>query len=202
MSAHVAKRPAQENNHGMSQDRHTDLFPWILGLSLLAAGAFGAVLLMAPPAPKTLRVAAVLPEVQTPAPPPPPAMQVPLATPSLTALAPKPNDAAPALVNSPIWQCEVNGHKIFADSPCGAGASIRALNETNRMNPTPIAPRSAYAAYPAYEPPYTEPYSEDVQSVPGNTVYVGRPVYGHRMPPRPARGHHPELHGAPRAHGM
>lgn len=201
MSARVAKRPDQENNCSMRQDRDTDLFPWILGMGLVAAGAFGAVLLMAPPAPKSLRVAAALPEVQTPAPPPPP-MQVPLATPSLTALEPMPGAAAPALVNNPIWQCEVNGHKIFADSPCGEGASIRALNETNRMNPTPIAPRSAYSTYPAYEPPYTQPDSEDVQSVPGNTVYVGRLVYGHRIPPRPARGHHHELRGAPHAHGM
>jgi hypothetical protein len=186
----------------MSKDRHTDLFPWILGLGLLAAGAFGAVLIMAPPAPKTLRVAAAAPELLTPAPPPPP-MQVPLKAPSLTALASVPDGAPPALANNPIWQCEVNGQKIFADSPCGAGASIRALNETNRMNPTPIAPRSVYSSYPAaYEPPYTEPYSEDVQNLPGNTVYVGRPVYGHRMPPRLPRGHHPELRGTLRAHGM
>src|ERR1700733_6515257 len=152
----------------MRQDRDTNLFPWILGLGLLAAGAFGAVLLMAPPAPNSLPVATAVPEVQTPAPPATSlaAMQVPLETPPLTAPARAPiaDDAAPTLVNNPIWQCEVNGHKIFADSPCGAGASIRALNETNRMNPTPIAPRQAYSSYPAYEPPYTEPYSEDVQS--------------------------------------
>lgn len=191
----------------MREDWGTDLFPWILGLGLLAAGAFGAVLLMAPPAAKSLRVAAAVPKEQTPAPPatsPPPVIQVPLKTPSSIALARAtiPDDAATALVNNPIWQCEVNGHRIFADSPCGAGASIRVLNETNRMNTTPIAPRSAYSIYSAYEPPYTEPYSEDVQSTPGNTVYLGRPVYGHRMPPRPARGIHPELHRAPRAHGM
>ena len=187
----------------MRQDRDTNLFPWILGLGLLAAGAFGAVLLMTPPPAKSPSVAAAVPAVRTPA-PPAPAMQDPLQTPSLTppARAPIPDDAAPALVNNPIWQCEVNGHKIFADSPCGAGASIRALNETNRMNPTPIALRSAYSTYPAFEPPYTEPYSEDVQSVPGNIVYLGRPAYGHRIPPRSPRGSHPELRGTPRAHGM
>jgi hypothetical protein len=196
MIARVAKRLNEENNCGMRQDRDTDLFPWILSIGLLAAGAFSTVLIMAPPAVRVPRAIAAIPAMNAPA--PPPALQVPLqALPATTpaALSDRPELA---LVNNPIWQCEVNGQKIFSDSPCGAGASIRPLNETNRMNSTPIIPSSAYAPY---EPPYTEPYSEDAQSVPGNTVYVSRPVYWHRMPPRPARGH-PEPHGAPHAHGM
>jgi hypothetical protein len=180
----------------MRQDRNTDLFPWILSLGLLAAGAFGAVLVMAPRAPNFPRVAAKAAEMHTLEPPPPAAMQASAPT---SVPASVPDGARPPLAGNPIWQCEVNGQKIFADSPCGPKAFIRPLNETNRMSPTPIVPGAAYSAY---EPPYTEPYSEDIHSVPGNAEYAARPAYWRRMPPRPARPHHPEPRGAPRAHGM
>jgi hypothetical protein len=205
VSPRLAKRSDQGNNRLMREDRDTDLFPWILGMGLLAAGAFGAVLLMAPPAAKNPSTASAAPPMPMSVPRPPQAVPAPLQAASFTTIssASPPDQAAPASANSPIWQCEVNGQKIFADSPCGAGASLRSLSETNRMNPTPIARGPEYATYSSFEPPpYSESYSQDNQSVPENTVYVAHPLYWRRVAPRSSPGHHPEPRGAPRAHGM
>lgn len=186
----------------MRNRRVARLLPWMLALGCLALGAVGTALILAPATPSMPRQRASAGELHAATPslaslqaplPSPPALNAPTA-----AQLPLPS-AAPPLVGKAIWQCEVHGQKIFADSPCGAGATLRSVSETNRMLPTPIVPSSPYAHY---EPPYTEPDAEDIQSVPGTSVYMERPVYWRRSPLRPVHGHHPEPHGAPRAHGM
>ena len=200
-----------------------DLFPWILGVLLLAAGAFtlGVVTARAPTPPRVARVAASPPQ---PAPTPaasPPAASPPAArlqaAPQPASSTPAPAERAetqpqavpalqpdalePARASSPIWQCEINGQKVFADSPCGAGASVRQVGEVNRMNPTPIYSRSTYAAYQPPDPAYVNQPGEDIQSAPGNTVYVTRPVFLYAVPPRwqrPLHPHHPGPHPSPR----
>src|SRR5579859_2234911 len=57
-----------------------------------------------------------------------------------------------------VWQCVVEGQRIFSDAPCGANASIRHLKDLNVMDPVPVAPAPAYGyGYPA---PYASaPYA-------------------------------------------
>jgi hypothetical protein len=47
-----------------------------------------------------------------------------------------------------VWQCVIDGQRIFSDAPCGEHASIRQLRELNVMDAPPVR---GYA--------YTEPYA-------------------------------------------
>jgi hypothetical protein len=196
----------------MRQEMDTDLFPWILGVVLLVAGAFTVALITAQPAPSAPHAALVAPpqdpRIATPppapqtAPPEAPALNAQsTATPPQPAAAAPTPESAPASASAQIWQCNVNGQKVFADSPCGTDASVRQLGEVNRMNPTPVLPQSAYSAYQPPYPPYMDQPTDDTQGVPGNTVYVTRPVFLYGAPPRPQRPQHPhrpEPRAAPR----
>ena len=60
-------------------------------------------------------------------------------------LAPAPAARA-ALPPGQVWQCVIDGERIFSDAPCGEHASIRQLRELNLMDSRP-AQSYAYA-YP------------------------------------------------------
>ena len=72
----------------------------------------------------------------------------------------------PSLLPGQVWQCIRDGQRVFSDTRCGDGATIRQLNDTNRMD---TAPAWRGAAYPT---PYPAPYPEE--RVPEETV---DPVY-------------------------
>jgi hypothetical protein len=121
----------------------------------------------------------------------------------------------PALPADQVWQCEVNGQKVFSDKRCGAGASIRQLNSVNGMDtPPPLhAPQypaaygqgPGYARPPSYAPSqsYDPDSSQDAQSsneVYGANQYVvidERRRREHHPVPRPP---HPQNHPAVHAH--
>jgi hypothetical protein len=85
----------------------------------------------------------------------------------------------------------VNGQKTFSDSPCGEGASIRQLNEVNRMDVTPVAPVARYPVYPAASAPYYPPPAE--QDPPQSDGYIsGQTVI---INERARHEHNARLHG-------
>jgi hypothetical protein len=102
----------------------------------------------------------------------------------------------PALPAGQVWQCTVNGQKTFSDKRCGAGASVRQINDINRMDPTPATSvhfyGSDYSNYPSSGAEAGERAagddSEQIFSTP--PVIVNRPGIAPRLRPRPhSQGH-------------
>jgi hypothetical protein len=166
----------------MPQYTRTDLLPWILG-GLLLAAAIPAVIAVTGSTNEAVRP--VAPAVA--AAPIPGAADIPA-----PAAAAPPRAAQPARLALPpgqVWQCIVNGQKTFSDSPCGEGASIRQLNEVNRMDVTPVAP-ARYPVYPSSAPYYPPPAEQDPPQSDayssGQTVIINE---------RARREHNARLHG-------
>jgi len=65
----------------------------------------------------------------------------------------------PSLPAGQVWQCIRDGQRVFSDTRCGEGATIRQLNDTNRMDTAPAwhgGFRSpGQGAYPA-DAPYAD----------------------------------------------
>jgi hypothetical protein len=116
-----------------------------------------------------------------------------------------------ALPADQVWQCEVNGQKVFSDKRCGAGASIRQLNAVNGMDtplplhvpryPSVYGPGPAHAPAPSYAPSqsYDPDSSQDAQNP--NEVYGANQYVV--IDERRRREHHPphpQNHPAVRAH--
>jgi hypothetical protein len=62
-----------------------------------------------------------------------------------------------------VWQCIVNGQKVFSDKRCGTGASVRQIGDINVMD-TPAAQPAPYGAYRsgyAGAPYASSPYPDD-----------------------------------------
>jgi hypothetical protein len=203
----VAKGPREENN-GLMERQEYDLFPLILGLTLASAGAFGWYLAVgARHAPNSLAAkppaAAMTAKLETPAEPAassaapqlPPA-SAPSIAPSKAAANPSPpavegGEATPT--GTKIWQCDVNGQRVFADFKCASDAEATEPALVNRMNPTPVPPRR----YPVYSAPPVESQEPDYyggdESANAPPVYVPSPaVYAVR--PRPMHPHRPPQH--------
>jgi hypothetical protein len=98
-----------------------------------------------------------------------------------------------------VWQCLVNGQKVFSDKRCGHDASVRQLSDVNMMQAAPASPSSLYGGYsPAYgapplpqaawQPDQNEP---DGQGDAADQVYSG-PLYlsARERPHREHRRHH------------
>jgi hypothetical protein len=168
----------------MPQYTRTDLLPWILGGLLLAAAIPAVIAVTGSPNEIVRPVAAAVAAAPTPS-----AADIPApaaAPPPLTA-----QPARPGLPPGQVWQCIVNGQKTFSDSPCGEGASIRQLNEVNRMDVTPVAPVARYPVYPASAPYYPPPAEQDPPQsdngyISGQTVIINE---------RARREHNARLHG-------
>jgi hypothetical protein len=108
--------------------------------------------------------------------------------------------AEPPLPPGQVWQCTIDGQKTFSDKRCGVGASVRQLNEVNRMDPTPESNIHFYGGAPAY--------SQGAGSMPGgqegatpyaaDEIYSGPPVIVvHR---RPVHGPAPRSHPHAQSH--
>jgi hypothetical protein len=187
----------------MPVDSQADLLPWILGGLVTAAVA--AALFVTVESPRQAHIstiaAAAVPAVAVPAaattgrdfPPATAQAPAPAAPQPLAAGQPK---SLPALPAGEVWQCTVNGQLTFSDAPCGKNSSIRRLEETNLMDPSPPSPNWAYerpdAGYPPVpaEPPMTQSYdpesSNDVYAVNQFTLANDRNRRGHE----PRRSHH------------
>jgi hypothetical protein len=136
----------------MAADSQIDLFPWILGCLLIGA-AVPAVIAVTERGIRSPPAAAVAPS--------PVSIAVPAAQPAIPpAPVPVPQTAAAPAVVTPalepptaqIWQCVVNGQRIFSDKRCGADATVRQLGELNRMDAVPVGRAPPYPPYPYYPP--------------------------------------------------
>jgi len=89
-----------------------------------------------------------------------------------------------------VWQCVRNGERIFSDARCGDGATIRQLNDVNRMDAVSASRAPSYApSFDAYEAPVDpDPgYATQAVTVVDRWPRVVRAREPHHHDPRPAR---------------
>jgi hypothetical protein len=110
---------------------------------------------------------------------------------------------APPLQPGQVWQCVVNGQKVFSDKRCGAGASVRQLGDLNVMHVPASAPQPPYGMYqPGYGGsvyPASASYPDDPDD--GGNVdsegYTGQALIVARERARRERSHHRDIHPHP-----
>lgn len=151
----------------MIKDADTDLLPWICGALLLA-------------------IAAIAPAVAAPPATPAAVAQTPVKAAAVPPVPTTPVAAREALPAGEVWECVVNGERIFSDTRCGAHPTVRQLNAVNTMEATPILPPEAfdppergYSAGPAG--PIPADYSNDVYTNPAVILVHGRGRSGHAL---------------------
>jgi hypothetical protein len=154
----------------MARNTDTDLLPWIVGGVLVATAAVATVIAA------TLPTAPAPPNVSTSS---TASKHLAVAAQTDAAVAPTQPSVAvestkrSALPPGQVWECVVNGQKIFSDSRCGESASIRQLGELNRMDATPVLPAAVYRPPDAgYALPPPEPYAPEF----ANDPYVSEQV--------------------------
>jgi hypothetical protein len=138
--------------------KETDLLPWVLG-GMLALGAVAAIAVGQPdPAPGG-------------APSTPSAAASPSSVRAASSAAPAAHPAAPAdlspvaistsarqqLPPGQVWECDVNGRRVFSDVQCGTHATVRQLSEPNVIDSAAAYPRGTSRPYgsgpgPGYYP--------------------------------------------------
>ena len=179
-----------------------DLLPLIVGLLVASAGAFGGYLVVsarhpknaaavAAPTPAPARPESLEPQAQSTASlPEPSAPNVPETPP-----VPAANAESPAAAK--IWQCVVNGQRVFADYKCASDATPAQLASTNRMNAAPVAPRR-YDGYSVTPPSSPEPeyYNGGDENMASSPLYLPYPVV-YAVRPRPVHPHRPPQHPFP-----
>ena len=143
----------------MENDTDADLFPWILGSVLITTAAVATLIAFthtpASSNPKTPSRSAT--SLSTSAPTVPTAPPAPIQAPPT--IQPGARDALPP---GTVWECVVDGERIFSDAPCGAHSSIRQLSELNLMDSARV-PSVSYVAYDqGYAPPSTDQYPPDL----------------------------------------
>jgi hypothetical protein len=138
-----------------------DFLPWILGGALITTGALAAAMQFAGHAPNSASTPAAPFPLGTHA-----RRTVPPTAASTAAAAAKPQASPhalaanvaslessaknePALPTGEVWQCVVNGQKVFSDKRCGNGASVRHLSDPNLMDVPTAPPRYSYSGYGA-----------------------------------------------------
>jgi hypothetical protein len=153
----------------MTQRVHPDLLPWIFGGLLAVSAAIGSTNGSASAQAATSNDDSSRTRSAAPVAPAPPASAVhggaslpaapsPAAPATAGAQAPRVAAAArPQLPPGQVWQCVIDGGRVFSDAPCGEHASIRRLSDLNVMDspqqgdayPYSYAPMQAPAATPA-----------------------------------------------------
>jgi hypothetical protein len=202
-----------------------DLLPWILGGALITTGAIAAAIEFghypsatpaAPPSPASTAIAGPPPTVglsasisASPAAAPAPesagaSTSAPPAAPSgapQTAAAGAVGAASPELPAGEVWECVVNGQKVFSDKRCGNGASVRQIGDLNVMDMPPAQPapygvyRPGYGAAPYPSPPY--PDDEDDTGTVAGDLYPGQAFIVARERARRERMSHQDSHARP-----
>ena len=170
----------------MGMEKERDLLPWILGGVLLTTVA-AAVDFVATERPAAATPSATVVVAQsTPRSAVPPggnALSAPIAVSAVSTTA-----AAPPPANQ-IWECNIGGRRVFADSPCGAHASIRELSPMNTMaasNPVAVYYAAPSAARGPGYPDVPDADYDQADSQPLGAVYYYNGV---------ARRHRPARHG-------
>jgi predicted outer membrane lipoprotein len=103
--------------------------------------------------------------------------------------------ARPQLPPGQVWECEINGQRVFSDSQCGAHATVRQLGDLNVMDHS-TAPRPDVYGY-GYGAPYPPAGNAPLGYYPppaDQTDYSGDPYVGESyivIHDRYRREHHP-----------
>jgi len=185
----------------MAED--TDLLPWVLG-GMLALGAVAAIAVGVPDStPGNAPTAPIATSAHIePTGPSTVSAAHSAAAANLSPVVVAPN-ARPQLPTGQVWECNLNGQRVFSDTQCGAHATVRQLNDVNVLDSTAAYVRSTprpygYGAAPDYYPqavPASEPPPDD--------SYAGDPIYTQviavRDRPRRDRLAHHGNHPHPRA---
>ena len=160
--------------------KDTDLLPWVLG-AMLALGAVAAIAVGlpdptpggAPTAPNTAVSASK-------------AQAAPSAAAAALAAAPAAlppggvaTTARPQLPPGQVWECAVNGQRVFSDVQCGTHATVRQLTELNVFDPSAASGRGTprpygYGPAPGYYPqpmPASEAPPDESAAGGGDPIY-------------------------------
>jgi hypothetical protein len=188
----------------MTED--TDLMPWVLG-GMLALGAVAAIAAGSPdPAPLGVPTAPHTAASASTAQAAPSATSASAAQPAPSATSAEPpaappdfspvvvsTNARPQLPPGQVWECDINGQRVFSDTQCGAHATVRQLTETNVIDSGAGYARGAprpdgYAPGPGY-------YPQPVPAGEAPPVDAGDPIYTqvlvvHDRPRREQLAHH------------
>jgi hypothetical protein len=198
-----------------------DLLPWILGGALITTGAIAAAIQFTGHAPNGARAlpaslasntVVVAPTSIAPASAsaavPASAPQGPAARASTINVA-SPEASAkngPELPPGEVWQCIVNGEKIFSDKRCGDGASVRQISDLNVMDVPAGPPQGSYGAYRSgygagpYPSAPTYPDDEDDTGNVASDVYPGQIIVA-RERARREHQNHQDSHSRPPSRG-
>jgi hypothetical protein len=185
---------------------HTDLLPWVLG-GMLALGAVAAIAIGlpdptpggAPTAPNTAVSASnaqAAPSAAAAAHPAAPADPSPVTG---------AKNARPQLPPGQVWECDVNGQRVFSDVQCGTHATVRQLTELNVFDSTAAygrgTPRpNGYDPGPGYYPqrmPENEAPPDDSDAGGGDPIHT-QVIVVHDRAHRTQPAHHGN-HPHPRA---
>jgi hypothetical protein len=183
----------------MAED--TDLLPWVLGGVLtLAAVAASAVVLAGSPADSTPSAAATPANTTPLLPATPPAAQPREADLSPVAVSPK---ARPTLPPGQVWECVIDGQRIFSDTQCGAHASVRQLSNLNVMDAYEASPGYSRGGYPRDPAPRygASPDRDPASDAGADEPEADSPVYANSpiivVHERGRRDHNPRRHNHP-----
>jgi hypothetical protein len=188
----------------MAED--TDLLPWVLG-GMLALGAAAAIAVGLPDptpagAPTGPNTAVSASKAQAA---PSAASAAHAAAPAALSPVAVATDSRPQLPPGQVWECDVNGQRVFSDVQCGAHATVRQLTELNVFDSTAaygrVPPRPyGYGAGPGYYPqpmPASEAPPDDSDAGGGDPLYT-QVIVVHDRPHRDQPSHHGN-HPHPRA---
>ena len=179
--------------------KNTDLLRWVLsGVLALSAVAATAVVSADSTTGTAPGSSTALPS------PPPPARPTVTAEVSPVVVSPKARSPLPP---GQVWECMIDGQRVFSDTQCGAHASVRQLSEPNVMDSTALPAHGAPRPYghdpgPAadYYPP-SQPASDEGMDEPegSDPVYSAPAVIVVREHRRRNHDPHHAHHHYPRA---
>jgi hypothetical protein len=188
----------------MAED--TDLLPWVLG-GMLALGAAAAIAVGLPDptpggAPTATDTAVSASKAQAA---PSAASAAHAAAPAALSPAAVSTSLRPQLPPGQVWECDVNGQRVFSDVQCGTHATVRQLTELNVFDSTAAYGRGTPRAYgygtgPRYYPqpmPASEAPPDDSDAGGGNPIYT-QVIVVHDRPHQAQPAHHGN-HPHPRA---
>jgi hypothetical protein len=183
--------------------KDTDLLPWVLG-AMLALGAVAAIAVglpdPTPGGPPTAPNTAVSASKAQAA---PSAAAVHAAAPAALSPGSVATNARPQLPPGQVWECEVNGQRVFSDVQCGTHATVRQLAELNVFDSTAASGRGTprpygYGTGPGYYPQAaSEAPPDDADAGGGDPIYT-QVIVVHDRPHRDQPAHHGN-HPHPRA---
>jgi hypothetical protein len=183
-----------------------DLLPWILG-GMLALGAVAAIAVglpdPTPGGPSSAANTAVSANN---------AQAVPSTASAAHAAAPTDlspgvvsTNARPQLPPGQVWECDVNGQRVFSDVQCGSHATVRRLTELNVFDSSAASGRSTSRPYGYGQGPgyYSQPMPAGDAPPDDSDAGGGDPTYSqvivvHDRPHRDQQAHHGN-HPRPRA---